>query len=408
MEDNYAFGCWPAHIGIAEDDKTVAGDGEIRFFVNQLAPLGKEKEIQEIDPCIRITFGLGEGEQDFFQDKEAADLVRAKDEYWEITGREISGDGKEYTFILEPKFTRAGTRDRMLDSVCGALLSPLYPNHTEGRAEVEMSIVVDQERESAVLEVEKKYSGPVLQKLYAEPSCAAEGEKVTVYWQAVFGKNVSLWLDNKCIGEKLGLKGKQEICLSCSGRCRLLLDGEEIGSIFLQVLPVHLQRFDYIEESGEICWDVYGAEKETVYVDGTEMDSHGNKKVSPEPEETLLCCLEAAGGKRKIKSYLAARKEVPGAKKEGKNLEMAVSRFQKTILDFGDYQILHVSWKTAGFDKIELFFQDYERGKLFPVGERKSEGNNKEGEWEQMIFGDHVKMTLAGVRQGQTVVHITI
>lgn len=409
MEGNYAFGCWPPYIGIGKENKAADSKAEIRFFINFLSPLEEvSREKQETDPCIRITFGLGDGEQDFFQDKEAADLAGVQDENWELTGREISEDKKEYTFVLEPKFTRSRTKDGLSESVCRLLFSSLCPNRTMGKANVKISIAMDGEKGSGVLEVEKIYSDTALQRFYAEPSCVASGEKITVYWEAISGENVSLRFEDKCIGEKLPLRGHQDISLSCSGRCRLFLDGEEIDSVFLQVLQVHLQRFDYVEEDGEISWDVYGAEKESVYIDGKEMASHGTKSVEPEPEETLICCLEAAGGGKKIKSYLAARKEVQGMQKGGRNLEMAISRFQKTILDFGSYQILHVSWETAGFEKIQLFFQDYERGHLFPLGERRDSGNGEEGEWEQVIFGDHVKITLVGIRPDQTVIPITI
>lgn len=406
MSSDYVFGCYPTAVRIiAQSDDIEEAAQSIRFFINEIqkkedatrAPVSTE------DSFIKLVFPVGDKESDFFLNKEAADRAGATDENWGIHTRQLSEDGRNYTITLEPKLTGRLLQKggEGIESICELSLAPLYPNKNAGSAAIQVQLCLDGEKSSGELVVKKIEDGVVVRKFYAEPYCAAAGDKVKIYWDTANAGMLSLYLGEVCIKDHLVNSGRAEITLQESGRCRLLAGGVEIGSLPLQVLPVHLERFEYSMEDGEIYWDVYGADQ--VKVDHVEVNAHSSKRAEPKSGETLCCYLSAEGGGRKLYSWLMAQKEITDA-------PMAVKRLQKTITEFEGFQVLHVAWETAGFQKIWLVYQDYERGTVYPVGGvgKKGTGAEQTGEWEQLIYGSNVKITLEAVLQDGKSFHITI
>lgn len=395
--DDFIFGYYPVTVGARTQDS-------IYVFINDIerSMEGKKKIELEDSSYLEMVFPVGEGDDDFFLNQINADEMCYMDDNWTVYSRKMSEDGKNYIVRFIPNLTKKCSLENevMIGCICSLRLTKIIPNGKEGTAKIQLHLNLDHQEYDKVLQWEKVDNGMVVRKFYAEPYCAAQGETVVIYWNVDNGDNLSLYFDGRCIKSGLKQSGKTELILMKSGSCQLFSNQMEVGTFPLQILPVHMERFAYLE--GEVYWDVYGAEQ--VQVDHVTVNAHGSKSVGKESGENIICNeLNATGGGRSIYSRVMKQNITT-------DIGGVVNKLQKTIIDFGEYQILNVNWDTDDLQKLYLMYQDYERGIFYyikGVG-KKYEGLDASGSWEQIIFGNKIKITLEAVKWDGTSFYMTI
>lgn len=407
MNDRYIFGQYPFFVNACALPEQENGDKKsVRFFINDLEDWnrGKPKVLQLETSYVKLVFPVGESETDFFS-KRSDQKLEARSTDWSIEKQSLSDDEKQYEIIFSPKLTREAAEEGDI-GIFSASLSPFYPNGKKGISEIQMEISIDGESPAAgKVYLEKRDEGAVIESFYSEDSCVFKGQKTVLHWKVSNASEVSLEIEGEKTKPHLPPEDTLEVTADRNKRCTLTASESVKSTVYIQVMPVRLERFELHPEEKELVWDVYGQEQNDIRVDGISRQPHG--QISTEAlEKDKVYHLEAFGGGRKIDSWLTSQKEVSSGNQAPKNPLYAVETFRKTITDFGDYQILNVTWKTAGFKEIKLICQDYERGTVFLAAGKKSLPLS--GDWEQLLSGTCIRVTLEAVKQDGTSCHFTI
>lgn len=265
------------------------------------------------------------------------------------------------------------------------LLSNVITHAKEGSTTLKIEMELDTASASETLEyllplTKKKLPGRIL-SFFPEKGAVYPGEPVKLIWTVENVPQVELIFPNgtkKTI--QTAAQDYEQVKVTGPSEYTLCIEGQSMAAR-IDTLPLYLEKFfvDYTAE--ELVWKASCAKAGKITLDGTPLAEEGRKSFGS--IRGNLARLEAEGTGGRLESLLYVNPEKSGE----------VEHFQKTITYESTYQILHVSWKTKGLKHAAFIYQDVERGELREIQTGWTE-EKQAGEWEQLLWGDNVKITL--------------
>lgn len=268
----------------------------------------------------------------------------------------------------------------------------LYDIHTTAAVgETKIEVYVNgKQQESAipdgVIIIKKQDSLPQIQAFWPDKGAICTGDKVILQYHV---ENVSkLQLDD---GEKIIplsiTSHQQEVMPSKTTKYTLIADNIVMQSFPVIVNDAYLNYFKV--ENDMLMWSVYCA-KQYIVNGVIRTEPEGSLDISELPLPTIIT-LEAKGQDVSFISKLYIGNDT---KKD------IIPHFQKTILKIGNHHLVQVSWKTHTLDKLTLIYKDRERFEIFPLFTNNVNEKNEYGEWEQLIPGKYIDITMEAVENG--------
>lgn len=302
-------------------------------------------------------------------------------------GQKFSGQADWYCVKKEEKHTLYSDDYKIVESgsELSFLLSNVITHAKEGSTTLKIEMELYTESVSETLEyllplTKKKLPGRIL-SFYPAKGAVYPGETVNLNWTVENVPQVELiFPDGTRKMIQTAAQDYEPVKVTGPSDYTLCIEGQSMV-VRTDTLPLYLEKFfvDYTAE--ELVWKASCAKAGKIALDGTPLEEEGRKSI--DGVQGNLAHFKAEGSGNKLESVLYVNPERSGE----------VEHFQKTITYESTYQILHVSWKTKGLKHAAFIYQDVERGELRAIQTGWSE-EQQEGEWEQLLWGDNVKITL--------------
>lgn len=239
-----------------------------------------------------------------------------------------------------------------------------------------------------VITMKKQDALPQIKSFWPNKGAVFAGEKIILQYQVENATKLVLQEGRKIIPLSITSHQYDKAAPLVTTLYKLIADDVVTQSFPVIVADVYMRYFKV--EGDTLMWSVHSAKQLTV-----------NGELKTESEGTIdiadltlpaIITLEATGLHASIISRIYVGDDVKRA---------IVPHFQKTMITIGSHQLVQVSWKTHTLDNLDLIYKDRERFEIYPIHTMKENVENENGEWEQLVLGNYIDITMEAMENGK-------